>query len=104
MKEVGMYRGGSGWLVVKFKDIAGNTIIPSSSDVVLRVYRPDNTLYASYSGTNIVVETNGEVRVLVNILDSEIVGVWVAEWIYNDPESGKTFKVEMPFVVSDVAY
>jgi hypothetical protein len=104
VKEVGMYRGGSGWLSVKFKDIAGTTVIPSPSDVVLKVYRPDNTLYTSYSGTNIVVETDGEVRVLVNIPEDEVVGVWVAEWIYNDPDSGKPFKVEMPFVVSDVAY
>jgi len=104
MKEVGIYRGGSGWLSVVFKGIDGSTIVPDVSDIVLKIYRPDGSMFGIFTSSNIIVKSDGEVLCLVLIPESEMTGVWVAEWIYDDPSTGKPFKVEMPFVVSDVDY
>jgi uncharacterized protein YfaS (alpha-2-macroglobulin family) len=104
MREVGVYKGGSGWLSVVFKAIDGSVIIPNASDIVLKVHRPNGSLFQTFTAPSIQVKTEGEVLCLVEIPEDEVTGVWVAEWIYNDSVTGKPFKVEMPFVVSDVDY
>lgn len=89
---------------VRFYSVGGSIIIPSASNVTLKIYRPDNSLFQTVSGLDIHVEADGLTWAYVSIGESEMTGAWVAEWLYNDPVSGRSYKVEMPFLVSDVAY
>lgn len=104
MKEHGIYRGGTGVFQVKFYSVGGGIVIPNPHNVTLKIYEPNGSLYQTVGYPDIIVEADGTTWAYIFIASDRDTGVWVAEWEYEDPLSGKIYKVEMPFIVSDIGY
>ena len=100
MSEFGLYLGSSKWFSFRLLDPDGDVIPINTSNLKLRVYRPDGSLYAEYT-TGFVTRDDGSVIRLVTIDSDEMPGYWCAVWEYDDG-FGHTWVEEMPFVVNRV--
>jgi hypothetical protein len=103
LTQAGVIRGGDIMLTVQVIGTAGNPMDINLTRLRLDIYKPDNSLFATFTaGFGYDVENKMASKV-VSIPETEMTGVWVAVWRYVD-DTGKVLVEEFPFFVVDPAY